>query len=131
MLWKFITYLYSIQIMHAKVCWTPLSLAIEIHSNILYSIILNMLKICYQWILWVRMSKSKSALQLRATSYYGRRLRGRWFSLVGLQGIKNSASRSFTLKAKVQGLLSYIAVLFYLSFDQSNGLSKGVWVELE
>jgi len=48
-----------------------------------------------------------------------------------LQEIKSSASRFFRLKAKVQRLSSYMAVLFELSFEQSDRLSKEVWVGLE
>jgi len=39
--------------------------------------------------------------------------------------------RPFTLEAKVQRLLSYVAILFDRTFDQSNELSKEVWVGLE
>jgi len=38
------------------------------------------------------------------------------------------ASQTFTLEAKVERLLSYIAVLLDPSFDQSDKLSKEVWV---
>ena len=39
---------------------------------------------------------------LRAASHYGRRSRGRRFPPIRLQETKNSASRPFTLEAKVQ-----------------------------
>jgi len=47
------------------------------------------------------------------------------------QETKSSASRPFILKAKVQSLSSYMTVFFDLSFDQSDKLSKEVWVESE
>jgi hypothetical protein len=53
----------------------------------------------------------------RAVSHYGRRSRGRQFSLIRLQETKNLTSRLFILEAKVQR-----------PFDQGDRLSKEVWV---
>jgi len=63
---------------------------------------------------------------IRASLYYDRGLRDRQFSRMRLQETKNLASRSFTLKAKVQGPLFFMAILFDLSFHQSDGLSKEI-----
>jgi len=68
-------------------------------------------------------------LCLRDTSHYGRRSRGPRFSPMKFQEIKSSASQLFKLKTKFQRPSSYMAILFDLSFDQSNLLSKEIWVE--
>ena len=68
---------------------------------------------------------------IRAASHYGRRSRGRRFPPIGLQETKSSASRPFTLEAKVQRPSPSKMPTWQHFLTKATASRKEVWVGRE